>query len=297
MLQQNAQGSEACAELELRLELQHRQSLQLRAELEAERAERHWQGSYPLQLHSRDSIGMNSQVHPTRDLGDVGLAVPGFGTSKGSKIKQALIGEASSEPGCDMRYPAASCSVNVVNAVTSAQPYSAAEEIVETIPLLPPPKVISVAGDAEDSSLNMSRHSGSPIASGSTSIAPKQAGALHDQSMKTRVHYLDASLDMQAEREQMGPVHDRAHDEHYMYSVANVSRSDIVQREPLVCPRVLPVPSTADCGPQGQVVMRALPLRTTSHANALQKDCDISWLLQVPLLQVSLHGFDNASYS
>ncbi|CAE7033915.1 unnamed protein product [Symbiodinium sp. KB8] len=222
--------SEGELQLEMRLELQQRLSQQLRAELEAERAER--AGNRP---------AVKREEAPTLDLAALG---------PGSKIKQALSGPGPREaPG----------TASQADEERRSRMY--VEQNAVTVPLLPPPKVVSVAGDDESSSI-LSPRSTDPYATVNTRVAStKQAVESFPDQRKNRVLYLDASLDVPGEQqsEHLGLLHEAPHGQGRVGSCSLSHlplREEVLGREPLAC-RIAPAPGTSPWIPQAQAVLQA----------------------------------------
>ena len=285
-LEQSVQGSEASAELQMRLGLLRSQSLQLRSELQSERAEKqNWQAVCRQLQFVADTT---TQVHPRRlDMESQGSLIPGDASGRpGSKLKQALIGDVGGLV-AENPLPVGPHFGEFAAVATAARAESSPLEVlgqdcVETIPLLPPPKVISVVGDAEDLSLPASPHTGSPIASASTSVASRTArhavDTSRDQLRKMRVHYLDASLGPPLPVAQREPdervlklVRDCVHSETIVKVPVNVSCGGTLEGEPLASPSVLPAPFTAE---QVAMLNTANPWTASADVNVphLQKE-------------------------
>ena len=276
MLEQSVKGSEACAELQMRLELQHRLTEQLRAELDAETAEKQNWADACSQLQLISESRMQSQgPAPTLDLNDLGISIQTDAMGRpGSKLKQALVGVAShvtEEPRlvCQQAsHQTATAQIPGPSCDHQAHP----DELVETIPLLPPPKVISVVGD-ESSSLGLSP-CGSPSASASTGMSARarpSSDASHDTSRKMRVHYLDASLDTELQRGASDdvpsrvPLHGGFHRQDLGPNLVNADNGAL-EREPLACPSILPAP-VFDRAPPLQAMPRwAIANGVNAHA-------------------------------
>ena len=228
----------------MRLELQQRLSQQLRAELEAERAER--AGNRP---------AVKREEAPTLDLAALG---------PGSKIKQALSGPGPREaPG----------TASQADEERRSRMY--VEQNAVTVPLLPPPKVVSVAGDDESSSI-LSPRSTDPYATVNTRVAStKQAVEAFPDQRKNRVLYLDASLDVPGEQQQsehLGLLHEAPHGQGCVGSCSLSHlplREEVLGREPLAC-RIAPAPGTSPWIPQAQAVLQAR--QTKELANGFNLD-------------------------
>ena len=229
--------SDAELQLQLRLELQQRLSQQLRAELEAERAGNRMHASGGGPGHAK------REEAPTLDLAALG---PG-----------AALRGSGSAPAGDFASGGASAQVHSEECRPSRMHV---EQNVVTVPLLPPPKVVSVAGDDGSSSILSPRSTDATATVTTRAANTKQVFEAFPDQRKSRVLYLDASLDVPGEQQQnerLGLMHERPHGQGGVSSLSHLPvREEVIGREPLAC-RIVPAPGTSPWLPQAQTVLPA----------------------------------------